>query len=224
MSGNSVPEDTLQKPHDHYQTDLFLWHQYQGDNTNDCAAFSIAIMGNAFLNRSQFEGFKVAREMEKVTLVTSPLPHLTLRKIPQWATLPWGVSGYLQSQHIPAKLNWFASVDHLLRNIREGRLTIVILGDLLKGWGHAKVVYGYEPPAPATAGPGVSSSVPTSLGGASSGPETGPQPQQGFYFVDPGYPKEYSRPLQPLGVFWQDENEFKQQWNSLFRILIEITA
>ena len=123
---------------------------------------------------------------------------VTLRKIPQWAALPWGVSGYLQSQHIPAKLNWLASVDHLLRNIREERLTIVILGDLLKGWGHAKVLYGYEP--------------------------AGPQPQQGFYFVDPGYPKEYSRPHQPLGVFWQDENEFKQQWNSLFRILIEITA
>ena len=198
MSGDAMPEDTLQKPHEHYKTDLFLWHQFQGDNTNDCAAFSIAITGNALLNRPQFEGFRVAREMERVTLVRSPLPHLTLRKIPQWAALPWGVSGYLQSQHIPAKLNWFASVDHLLRNIREERLTIVILGDLLKGWGHAKVLYGYEP--------------------------AGPQPQQGFYFIDPGYPKEYSRPHQPLGVFWQDENEFKQQWNSLFRILIEITA
>jgi hypothetical protein len=198
MSGNSAPADTLQKPQEHYQTDLFLWHQYQGDDTNDCAAFSIAIVGNAFLNRPQFDGFKVAREMEKLTLVTSPLPHLTLRKIPQWASLPWGVSGYLQSQHIPAKLNWFASVDHLLRNIRENRLSIVILGDLLKGWGHAKALYGYE--------------------------GSGPKPQHGFYFVDPGYPKEYSRPHQPLGVFWQDENEFKQQWNSLFRILIEITA
>jgi hypothetical protein len=198
MSGNSAPADTLQKPQEHYQTDLFLWHQYQGDDTNDCAAFSIAIVGNAFLNRPQFDGFKVAREMEKLTLVTSPLPHLTLRKIPQWASLPWGVSGYLQSQHIPAKLNWFASVDHLLRNIRENRLSIVILGDLLKGWGHAKALYGYE--------------------------ADGPKPQRGFYFVDPGYPKEYSRPHQPLGVFWQDENEFKQQWNSLFRILIEITA
>jgi hypothetical protein len=220
VSGDSVSEDTLQKPHEHYKTDLFLWHQYQGDNTNDCAAFSIAIVGNAFLNRPQFDGFTVAREMERPTWVTSPLPHLTLRKIKGSASLPWGVSGYLQSQQIPAKLNWFASVDHLLRNIRDDRFTIVILGDLLKGWGHAKVLYGYEPPAPATAG----HAVPTSLGEASSGPETEPRPQQGFYFVDPGYPKEYSRPHQPLGVFWQDENEFKQQWSSLFRILIEVTA
>lgn len=196
MTGNPAPDGTFQKPHYHCQSDLFLWHQYQGDNTNDCAAFSIAIVGNAKLNQPQFDGFMVAREMETVTLVTSPLPHLTLRKIPRWASLPWGVSGYLQSKNIPAKLHWFAREDHLLRNIQEDRFSIVILGDLLKGWGHAKVLYGYEP--------------------------TGPQPQRGFYFVDPGYPKEYSRPRQPLGVFWQDENEFRQQWNSLFRILIEL--
>jgi hypothetical protein len=198
VSGDSVPEDTLQQPHDRCKTDLFLWHQYQGEKTNDCAAFSIAIVGNAFLNRPQLDGFQVAREMEKLTLVPSPLPHLTLRKIPQWATFPWGISGYLQSKSIPAKLYWFASVEQLLRNIQEDRFTIVVLGDLLKGWGHAKVLYGYEP--------------------------TGPQPERGFYFVDPGYPKEWSRPHYPRGVFWQDENEFKQQWNSLFRILIEIRA
>lgn len=195
MSDDPVPGDTL-RPQYHYTTELFLWHQYQGDNTNDCAAFSIAIVANAMLNRPQFEGFQVAREMERVTLVTSPLPHLALHKIPNWASLPWGISGYLQRKGIPAKLRWFASTDDLLRNIQEERFSIVIIGDLLKGWGHAKVLYGYEP--------------------------TGPQPERGFYFVDPGYPKEYSRPRHPLGVFWQDENEFKQQWNNLFRILIEL--
>lgn len=207
MSGNAAPENSFQQPHYHTKTDLFLWHQYQGNNTNDCAAFSIAIVGNALLNRPQFEGFKVAREMEKVTFVASPLPHLTLRKVPNWATLPWGISGYLQSKNIAAKLHWFASIDHLLRNIQEDRSTIVIIGDLLKGWGHAKVLYGYEPPSP-----------------AAGGVSTAPQPEQGFYFVDPGYPQEWSRPHHPRGVFWQDENEFKQQWNSLFRILIEIRA
>jgi hypothetical protein len=200
MSGNSVPEDTLQVPQDHCKTDLFLWHQYQGNDTNDCAAFSIAIVGNALANSQRFDGFTVAREMEKPTWVTSPLPHLALRKIKGSASLPWGISGYLRSKNIPAKLHWFASTDHLLRNIQEDRFTIVIIGELLKGWGHAKVLYGHEPP----------------------GPES--PLQQGFYFVDPGFSKGASPPRLPLGVFWQDENQFKQQWNSLFRILIEITA
>ena len=193
-SGNSTAEN--HKPHYHAATDLFLWHQYQGDNTNDCAAFSIAIVGNAFLKGSQFDGFTVAREMERPAFVTSPLPHLTIRKIRNWASLPWGVSGYLQSKNIPAKLRWFANPEDLLRNIQEDCFSIVMIGDLLRGWGHAKVLYGFEP--------------------------TGPQPERGYYFVDPGYPKEWSRPQHPRGVFWQDENEFKQQWNSLFRILIEI--
>jgi hypothetical protein len=200
MSSGSAPESTLLQPHYHCKTDLSLWHQYQGEDTNDCAAFSIAIVANARLDRPQFEGFTVARQMEKLTVATSPIPHLTLRKIRGSASLPWGISGYLQSQSIPAKLNWFATSEHLLRNIQEDRFTIVILGDLLKGWGHAKVLYGYEPPG------------------------SGSQPQPGYYFVDPGYPKEWSRPRLPRGVFWQDENEFKQQWNSLFRILIELKA
>ena len=32
------------------------------------------------------------------------------------------------------------------------------------------------------------------------------------------------RRLEAAAAFWQDENEFKQQWNSLFRILIELKA
>lgn len=200
MSGDSVPESTLLQPHDHCKTDLPLWHQYQGQDTNDCGAFSIAIVANARLNRPQFEGFTVAREMERLTLARSPIPHPALRKIRGSAALPWGISGYLQSHNLPARLQWFATPEHLLRNIREDRLTIVILGDLLRGWGHAKVLYGYEPPG------------------------SGTQLQPGYYFVDPGYPQEWSRPRLPRGVFWQDEHEFKQQWNSLFRILIELKA
>jgi hypothetical protein len=196
MSGGTTDNERWQKPYYRTASDFFLWHQYQGENTNDCAAFSVAIVGNAFLNENRFDGGTIAREMEKIVFVTSPLPHFTLRKIPKYATLPWGVSGYLQSKNIPAKLHWFGNVDDLLRNIQDNRLTIVIIGDLLRGWGHAKVLYGFEP--------------------------AGPQPEKGFYFVDPGYPKEWSRPQHPQGVFLQGEDEFKREWNNLFRIYIDI--
>jgi len=199
MSGDTAPGNAWHKPHYCINTDLYLWHQYQGDNTNDCAAFSIAIVGNALANELRFDGARVAREMEKLTLASSPVPHLALWKIPKYASLPWGISGYLNRQNIPARLNWFASPDHLLRNIQQNRLSIVIIGDLIKGWGHAKVLYGYEPPGSAA-----------------------DQAEHGYYFVDPGYPKEWSRPQHPRGVFWQAENEFKQQWNNLFRFLIEV--
>lgn len=198
MSTENPSEEQVYKPYYHMETDVFRWHQYQGDNTNDCAAFSVAIVGNALLNSLHFDGAAVAREMEKPFFVGWPVPHIVIHKIPNWATFPWGISGYLQHKNIPARLQWFGDAEDLLRNIQENRLTIVIIGDLLHRWAHAKVLYGFEP--------------------------TGPLPERGFYFVDPGYPKEWSRPRHPQGVFFQEEAEFKQQWNNLFRLYIEIKA
>jgi len=204
MSSGFTSED--RKPQYHTNIDLFRWHQYQGENTNDCGALSLAIVGNAILNSLHFDGSTVAREMEKPIVVSGPVPHIAIRKIPNWATLPWGISGYLKSKGIPAKLRWLGSTKDLLRNIQEDRLTIVIIGELFQregfrfttGWSHAKVLYGFEP--------------------------TGPQPEKGFYFVDPGYPKEWSRPLHPSGVFWQDEAEFRQQWSNILRVYVEAEA
>ena len=206
MSGDLTIEEHISKPRYHTSIDLFRWHQYQGDNTNDCAAFSVAIIGNAILNSPHFDGYTVAREMEKPTFVSGPVPHVAIRKIPNWATLPWGISGYLQSKGIRANLQWFGSTVDLLRNIQEDRFTIVIIGELLRregfkltaGWAHAKVLYGFEP--------------------------TGPEPEKGFYFVDPGYPKDWSRPKHPRGVFLQDEDEFKQQWGNMLRVYVEVGA
>jgi len=202
-----MTEDRIYKPHYHLSIDLFRWHQYQGENTNDCGAFSTAIVGNAILNSLRFDGYMVAREMEKPIFVSGPVPHVTIWKIPNWAALPWGISGYLQSKGISARLQWLGNTGDLLRNIQEDRFTIVIIGEpfshewdkfklKFKGWGHAKVLYGFEP--------------------------TGPQPEKGFYFVDPGYPKEWSRPQHPQGVFWQDEAEFKQQWSNMLRVCVEV--
>ncbi len=205
MSNDSPTEKHIYKPHYHTSADLFHWHQYQGSNTNDCAAFSIAIVGNAILNSPHFDGYTVAREMEKVVVASRPLPHITIRKIPKWATLPWGISGYLQSKGISARLRWFGSTDDLLHNIQENRLTIVLIGEpflregfKFKGWAHAKVLYGFEP--------------------------TGPQPEKGFYFVDPGERRERSSSHQPQGVSWQDEVKFKKEWSNMLRIYIEAQA
>ncbi len=195
----------IRVPRHHTLTDLFDWHQHQGQDTNDCAAFSIAIVGNAYLNRWQFDGYTIAREMERPQFVSTPVPHFALWKIPRWATLPWGISGYLKHQQIPTRLRWFGRTERLLRNIQENRFTIVIVGEPLRheglaltGWAHAKVLYGYEP--------------------------SGPEPARGFYFVDPGFPKAWSRPGMPQGVFVQDEAEFGTQWRNMLGLYVELTA
>ena len=202
MNGISIARNRVHKPLCHFRTDLFRWHQYQGRDTNDCAAFSAAIVCNAVLDSRHLNGSVIAREMEKPALVSRPVPHITIRKIHMWAALPWGISGYLQSKGIRARLRWLGTTEDLLRNIREDRPTIVIIGEPFlhdgleyKGWGHAKVLYGFEP--------------------------TGPQPERGFYFIDPGYPKTESHAEHPLGVFRQGETEFMQQWRHLLRLYVE---
>lgn len=207
MGNHSTTDERWHKPFYHMPTDVFRWHQYQGKRTNDCAAYCVAMVGNAILNRAQFDGDSVAREMEKLVWVHGPLPHLTIRKFPRWASLPWGVSGYLQSQGIPARLRWMCSMEDLLRNIREDRFTIVLTGGLerepLAAWAHAKVLYGYEPPT----GPEVPDLI---------------RLRHGFYFVDPGFEQSQpGLPRLPVGVFWQDEGEFRREWSNLLRVCIE---
>jgi len=202
MSDTATIEKRAHKPLYHMKTDLFRWHQYQGRNTNDCAAFSAAIVCNALLDSRRFDGYALAREMEKPILVSRPVPHITIRKIHKWATLPWGISGYLRSNGIRARLRWLGNTEDLLRDIREDRPTIVMIGEPFlhdgleyKGWGHAKVLYGFEP--------------------------TGPLPERGFYFVDPGHPETESRTEHAPGVFRQGGSEFMQQWRNLLRLYVE---
>jgi hypothetical protein len=210
MNDDSTVTDRIQKPFYHMINDVFRWHQFQGANSNDCGAYSVAIAANAILKQPRFEGSIVTAEMERLTWVSRPLPHPTVFKFHNWASLPWGISGYLQNKGIPARLRWLGQMEDLLRNIREGRITIVIIGDLLAHeglkympWGHAKVLYGYEPPGRIT------------LDGSSN-------LRPGFYFVDPGYERRQSDLSSSLqGVFWQDEAEFKVQWGNLLRIRIE---
>jgi hypothetical protein len=205
MSSELSTEDRGLKPTYHMGIELHRWHQYQGQDTNDCGAFSAAIVSNAILNNHRFDGYAVAREMEKLVIASQPLPHIMIRKIPNWATLPWGISGYLKDKGTPARLKWFGHTEDLLRNIRGDRPTIVLLGEpflhvgwKFAGWAHAKVLYGFEP--------------------------TGPRPERGFYFVDPGYPKNWSRPWHPPGVFWQDAAEFQQQWSNMLGLYVEAEA
>ena len=183
-------------------TDLFRWHQYQGDGTNDCAAYCVAILANAWFRGLHLQGSAVAQDMERPIWARAPVPHPTLHKIPHWAALPWGISGYLRRLGIPARLRWLGSTEDLLRNILNHRLTIVLVGEpfrhvrfTFRGWAHTKLLYGYEP--------------------------LGPHPEKGFYFVDPGFPKEWSNPRHPAGVFRQDEGEFRKQWGRMLRLYIE---
>ncbi len=118
------------------------WHQWQGW-TNDCGPFSTAIVTNAMLEAHAVDGALLAQSMTGRTIP---------ERIPNWATFPWGVVWALRRMAIRARWRVGASESRLVRNLDEGRTTIVIVGEPLrfekweyKGWAHYKVLYAWDP-------------------------------------------------------------------------------
>ncbi|MCD4737926.1 MAG: hypothetical protein K8R89_01525 [Anaerolineae bacterium] len=83
-------------------TPLHKYHQYQG-KTNNCGPTSLAIVANAIWGQTRLQGPRVAQELSTPRFRARPIPHPVVRRIPNWATFPWGLVDYLRQQEIPAR-------------------------------------------------------------------------------------------------------------------------
>lgn len=177
---------------------LEKYHQSQGQS-NDCGPTAAAIAANAFWDVERYSGEIVARKMNKPAFRWWPFPHPVVRRIPDWATFPWGIVHYLRSQKVPSWWYPFASLSRLRRNLESGRITIVLIGEVLRwdqgqyiGWSHYKLPYGYSS-------------------------------ARGYLFVDPAVNRKDSMEKEILqGVSWQPEEQFLQQWRNLLQVMIEV--
>lgn len=180
------------------RTPVYRYHQFQGP-TNDCGPTSLAIAANALAGVGELEGAVMAREMDRIGLAWRAFPYLALSRIPGWATFPWGIVHHLRRRGVRARWGPFGTVNRLLRNLDEDRITIVAVGEPFRwergkhrGWAHLKVVYGYG---------------------------TG----RGFWFVDPAVrPAGSVDALACHGLSWQAEMEFLRQWANVLRVYIEV--
>ena len=179
-------------------TPFHEYHSYQGD-TNDCGAHSICIAANALLGDKRFDPGIVAEELNHPSIRRGPIPHIIVRRIPNWATFPWGITDYLNSHGFAAEWHPRGDEDRLLRNLRANVATMVTIGEPFRfegiryvGWGHVKILFGYDA-------------------------------LYGYAFVDPGCRKDPSDRWERMGIFWQDEVSFVREWAKLFRIYIEVS-
>ncbi len=121
------------------QSEVCRYHLYQGDG-NDCGPYSIAMAVNLYHRMPRFVlGQDVARWMNHYPL---------LARIPDWATMPWGVPFTLRNHFgIPAHLSIWASESDLRYNLNLNRIALVITGwrrkRLVIG-GHISVLYAYD--------------------------------------------------------------------------------
>lgn len=121
--------------------------QYQG-TTNDCAPYTIATILNA-LTGTKIDASALARNMDKP--VWRGVLY-TIRRIPRWATFPWGIVDVFREHGINANWGLFFSTDDLKHNLENGNLSLPIICSFhplsahvltllawhpLKGWGFA---------------------------------------------------------------------------------------
>ena len=176
---------------------LPTYHCYQR-KSSDCGPYTLSIVANALLDEERFEPDVVAQELNLPTVSGGPFPRPIIRRIPNWATFPWGITDYLRQHGFRSDWRIRGSMERLLGNLREQVATMVMIGEPFRfnegkyiGWAHVKALYGYE------------SGV-------------------GLAFVDPGSPKNPDDPWESKGIFWQDEESFLREWKNLFRIMIEV--
>ncbi len=177
---------------------IYRYHAYQGDS-NHCGPYSVAIAANAWRGRACCDPLDVARAMNRPLFKARPLPHWVLLRLPNGPSFPWGMAAYLVERlGVAARCRAWCPEDLLQRNLQQGAITIVFIGDLLRfergryrGWAHAKVLYGYDS-------------------------------SRGYAFVDPGYARDPEDPWAALGLFWQPRAEFLRGWRGMLRTAITV--
>lgn len=124
-------------------TPILPFHQHQGQ-TNDCAPFTVAMVINALRNEN-LSGAWLAQEMNRVRLSPRGIPLPVVRRIPNWATFPWGIVDELARHHIRARWRLGASENDLVAALRENRLALPIVGERQPLWAHVKIIVAHDP-------------------------------------------------------------------------------
>ncbi len=129
---------------------LDTYHIDQGDS-NDCGPHVVAMAVNFWLGANTLDAATAGREMNRPR-VGIGFPPLVLRRVPNWATLPWGIVDMLRAYHIPARWRVRAREEDLQRALREDRLVMPVFGEPFKrrglrwsGWSHVAIMYGWDP-------------------------------------------------------------------------------
>jgi len=195
-----APRSTLYAPRE-----IWRYHEFQGP-TNNCAPFCVAMAANVLLGERRYLAEELARELNRPVWRWWPPPPLLYRRVPRWATFPWGPADALRRMRdhqgrpcFRARWRLFGDEERLRRNLREGRITLVSVGGLrhrqsgrFQPWGHVKILYAWDPGL-------------------------------GWAFVDPAInPTMAHDEWGRSGIGWQDPASFARQWRNMLRWTTEV--
>jgi hypothetical protein len=115
-------------------------HVNQG-KSNDCGPFSAAMVINA-LTPTPVDPTHLAREMDRIAWRgLKPV----IRRIPEWASFPWGVADILSRNGVPARWKPLSTSTELTEILHAGRIPLLIVGGWRPMWGHVMVLLAWDP-------------------------------------------------------------------------------
>ena len=126
-----------------------FYYRAQG-STNDCGPHATAA-ALGFCTGTPVVVSALIKEMNQPHLRLG-IPPLVIRRIPNWATLPWGIVDVLREHGLKAAWRFRATEDDLRRALREDHVPLPIFGEPLRrrglrwtGWSHVAVLAGWDP-------------------------------------------------------------------------------
>jgi hypothetical protein len=119
---------TLMSPH---RPALLASLQYQG-SSNDCGPFTTATVLN-FCKGLNINAAELAKEMNRPKWRG---PILVIRRIPNWATFPWGIVDELRAHGLNAHWRFFSKAEDLHRGLERGDILMPVIGSWKPLWAH----------------------------------------------------------------------------------------
>jgi hypothetical protein len=112
---------------------------YQGQH-NDCGPFTTASVLRA-LRSIHIDPEILARDMDKPVWRG---PKFVVRRVPRWATFPWGIVDVLKTYGLDATWRPFASRSYLKRELTSSKVLMPIIGSIIPPWAHVLSLVAWD--------------------------------------------------------------------------------
>jgi hypothetical protein len=114
--------------------------QYQGQR-NDCGPFTTATVINALLGLN-IDAIQLSNEMDKPVWRGAVY---VVRRVPDWATFPWGMVDVFRSYGLSARWRLFARISFIKKALPEGKVLMPIIGEWRpSAWAHVMTLVGWD--------------------------------------------------------------------------------
>ena len=113
--------------------------QHQG-SSNDCGPYTTATVLNALLDLN-LVGDRLAQQMEKPVWRG---PRFVIRRVPNWATFPWGIVDVMREFGLSSSWRPFESKNYLQLALSQGAVLMPIIGSLKPLWAHVMTLVAWD--------------------------------------------------------------------------------